>query len=75
MGLIDVASSNSTWRGLDYYKNNKVTKYKKISDVEFEGIVCGSNKEEYNVFMNIEHPRQSKCNCLHANGKRIICNI
>lgn len=23
--------------------------------------------------MNIDHPRKSKCNCPHADGKRIIC--
>ena len=23
--------------------------------------------------MNIEHPRSSKCNCPHANGKKIVC--
>ena len=73
MGLIDVASGNSVWRGLDYAKENKVLKYKKINDVEYEGIVSGSNKEKYNVFMNIEHPRQSKCDCPHAKDKRIIC--
>ena len=73
MGLIDVASGNSIWRGLDYSKENKVLKYKKINDVEYEGIVCGSNKEKYNVFMNIKHPKQSKCDCPHAKDKRIIC--
>ena len=73
MGLIDVASGNSVWHGLDYAKENKVLKYKKINDVEYEGIVSGSNKEKYNVFMNIEHPRQSKCDCPHAKDKRIIC--
>lgn len=73
MGLLDVASSNSVWRGLDYSKENKVLKYKKINDDEYEGVVSGSNKEKYNVFMNIKHPRQSKCDCLHAKDKRIIC--
>ena len=73
MGLINVASGNSVWRGLDYYKKNKVKNYKKISNSEYEGIVIGSNKENYNVFMNIEHPRQSKCNCPHAKDKIIIC--
>ena len=73
MGLINIASGNSTWRGLDYYKENKVSGYKKISDSEYEGIVNGSNGKKYNVFMNIEHPRKSKCDCPHAKDKRIIC--
>lgn len=73
MGLIDVASSNSTWKGLDYYKNNKVLESKKISDTEFEGIINGSNNRKYNVFMDIKHPRKSKCDCPHAKDRRIIC--
>ena len=74
MGLINIASGNSTWRGLDYYKENKVSNYnKKTSDSEYEGIVNGSNGKKYNVFMDIEHPRKSKCDCPHAKDKRIIC--
>lgn len=73
MGLINIASGNSTWRGLDYYKENKVSYYKKTSDSEYEGIVNGSNGKKYNVFMDIEHPRKSKCDCPHAKDKRIIC--
>lgn len=73
MGLINIASGNSTWRGLDYYKENKVCDYKKINDSEYEGVVNGSNGKKYNVFMDIEHPRKSKCNCPHAKDKRIIC--
>ena len=73
MGLINIASGNSTWQGLDYYKENKVSNYKKISDSEYEGIVNGSNGKKYNVFMDIEHPRKSKCDCPHAKDKRIIC--
>ena len=73
MGLINIASGNSTWRGLDYYKENKVSNYKKTSDSEYEGIVNGSNGKKYNVFMDIEHPRKSKCDCPHAKDKWIIC--
>jgi len=73
MGLIDMASGNSTWRGLDYYKENRVIDCKIISENEYEGNVSGSNKENYNVFIDIEHPRKSKCNCPHAKDTRIIC--
>lgn len=73
MGLIDIASGNSTWRGLDYYKENKVSDYKRISEYEYEGLVKGSNNQKYDVFMNIQHPRKSKCNCPHAKDRRVIC--
>lgn len=73
MELISIASGKSTWRGLDYYKENKVSDYKKINNSEYEGIVNGSNGKKYNVFIDIEHPRKSKCDCPHAKDKRIIC--
>ena len=73
MGLINIASSNSIWRGLEYYKDKKVTEYSKINNYEYEGKVIGNNKKEYNVSINIEHPRKSTCNCLHAKDKRVIC--
>lgn len=37
MGLINIASVNSVWRGLDYYKDKKIENYKKISDNEYIG--------------------------------------
>ncbi len=71
MGIIAVASGNSCWRGLDYYKKKKVTNLTKINDDEYKGIVSGSGT--YNVYLNIKHPRKSTCDCPLANGKRIVC--
>ncbi len=73
MGVIKSASGSSVWRGFDYYKDKKVINYKKINENEYEGEVLGSNNEKYKVLLNIEHPRSSKCNCPHANGKKIVC--
>lgn len=73
MGLIDLASGNSLWRGYDYYQENKVNRYNQLSQYEYEGIISGSNTKKYNVFIDVEHPRKSKCNCPHAKDKRIIC--
>lgn len=67
MGLINIATRNSVWRGLDYYKD------KKISDTQYESLVIGSNNKKYNIFLDIEHSRKLKCNCPHAKDKRIIC--
>ena len=39
MGLLDIISGNSVWRGIDYFNNNKVLKYKKINEAEFDGII------------------------------------
>ena len=73
MGLINIASGSSVWRGLDYYNHQRVISYKQVSDSEYESIVLGSNHEKYHVFMDVSHPRKSTCDCPHANGNRIIC--
>lgn len=71
MKIISLASGNSCWRGLDYYKEKRVVELNKINENEYSSIVKGTNN--YNVHLDIEHPRKSSCNCPLANGKRIIC--
>ena len=44
MGIISCASGSSCWRGLDYYKNNKVKKlfeeeYEKYQNKEYENTI------------------------------------
>lgn len=55
------------------YKENKVSKLIPVGDGIYETDVQGSGKETYHVVVDIPHPRRSKCNCPHADGKRIIC--
>lgn len=73
MGLLDCASANSIRRGYDYYKENKVSAVQSISDGVFEGTIHGSGTKTYSSTLDAVHPRKSKCNCPHADGKRIIC--
>lgn len=73
MGVIDIASSKSVWRGLDYFKQNKVKSCEDNGDGTYGGSVAGSGKESYNVHLDMVHPRKSTCNCPLADGKRIIC--
>ena len=73
MGLIDIASNNSFWRGLDYYESGYVETYIKIADNQYKGQVRGSRSEPYEVTIDIEHPKKSTCNCPHAEGMRRIC--
>ena len=70
MGIIKSASGSSCWRGLDYYKSKKIRDIKKINDNEYTSIVSGN--ENYNVYLNLEHPRKSTCTCLSF-GKHIVC--
>ena len=73
MGLIDIASSKSIWRGLDYYKQNKIISYEQNEDGTYDGEVSGSGKNNYHVHLDMVHPRKSTCNCPLADGKKIIC--
>lgn len=73
MKVINIASGNSIWRGLEYYKEKKILSYNKIDEFRYEGKAKGSNNAIYNVFLDIEQPRKSKCDCPHAKDKRIIC--
>ena len=75
MGLINIASGSSVWRGLDYYNHQRVISYKQVSDSEYESIVLGSNHEKYHVFMDVSHPRKSTCDCPHANVRELFANI
>lgn len=71
MSIISLASGNSCWRGLDYYKDKKVNRLYKINEFEYSSVVKGT--KDYNVYLNLGHPRKSTCDCPFANGKRIIC--
>jgi len=73
MGVIDIASSKSVWRGIEYYKQNKVISYTINEDGTCEGEVAGSGDENYHVHVDMKHPRKSTCDCPHAKGKQIIC--
>ena len=71
MGIIDCASYASIERGYDYYKDKKVINVTKVTNTSYTAEVQGTTM--YEIFIDVEHPRRSKCNCPHANGKRIIC--
>ena len=73
MGLLECASGASVWRGYDYYKEKKVVNLEEIEANIFTAEVSGNSSEPYFVELHIDHPRKSKCNCPHADGKRIIC--
>ncbi len=73
MGLLDLASYKSVWRGYEYFNQKYVITHIKQSNTQIKGFVRGNYQNNYEVFIDLEHPRKSKCNCPHANGKRIIC--
>lgn len=73
MGLIEIASNKSVWRGMDYYKNKKVVSWESSGTGIYNGTVSGSNSNIYTVHIDTGHPRKSSCNCPFADGKRVVC--
>ena len=73
MGLIDIASSASAWRGYEYYKENRVCSINIMAENEYEGVVSGSSKAPYSVHIDIQHPKRSTCTCPFAEGNKKIC--
>lgn len=50
MGLIDIASGNSVWRGMDYYKDKKVVSWEKTGPATYSGIVSGNGGAVYSSY-------------------------
>lgn len=73
MGLIEVASGNSVWRGMDYYNDKKVKSWECAGQGIYDGIVSGSGNNKYMVHIEKLHPRKSTCNCPFADGRRVVC--
>ena len=73
MGLLECASGASIWRGYDYFEEKKVLRIEEIEPDIFSATVSGSSDNAYSVELHMKYPRKSKCNCPHADGKRIIC--
>ena len=55
MGMLEICSHNSYWRGLDYFENKRVKALTQISRYEFEADVEGT--EIYHVHIDVNHPR------------------
>ena len=71
MSILNIASSRIVCRGYDYFKQGNVLSYTQLSDFEYEGEVQGTNKIHYHVFINLEHPKSSFCDCPYANENTI----
>lgn len=73
MKLLNLASNNSFWRGIDYHHEKRVKVWVKTGDEQYRGVVRGSGDALYHVEIDIAHPRKSKCDCPFAEGRRVIC--
>lgn len=73
MSIRTIASGASAWRGYEYYLDKKVLSLSQTGEDEYTGEVAGNGSAPYHVKINTAHVRQSKCNCPHADGRRVIC--
>lgn len=74
MGLIDLASSKSMWRGLDYYQNGNVIDVHSIENSRYAAKVRNSADTVYDVIVDLDKARSSQCSCPFKKDKpRAIC--
>lgn len=73
MRLIDLATGNTVWRGIDSYREHKVISWEKTGPYTYDGIVAGSENNRFNVHIDTKRPKRSTCNCKFAYGRKIIC--
>ena len=73
MKLLNLASNNSFWRGIDYHHENRIISWKELAGNCYQGKVRGSGNAVYDVTIDTAHPRKSACNCPFAEGRRVIC--
>ncbi|MBE5893665.1 MAG: SWIM zinc finger family protein [Lachnospiraceae bacterium] len=73
MKLLNLASNNSFWRGIDYHHENRIISWKELDKNCYQGNVKGSNDAVYDVKIDMVHPKKSVCNCPFAEGRRVIC--
>ncbi len=72
MKFVNAASSQSAWRGYEYYLEHRVNYHMHAGGSEYDGKVSGNGKT-YDVHIDIDHPKRSTCNCPHADGRRVVC--
>lgn len=63
MSLISCASGVSTWRGCYYFLERRAKITKRINNVKYDGTVTGDNAAEYSGHIDLDHVRESCCNC------------
>lgn len=74
MGLIDLASSKSMWRGLDYYQNGNVIDVHNIEDSRYAAKVRNNTDTVYDVIVDLDKVRNSQCSCPFKKDKpKAIC--
>lgn len=61
MGIVEMAPKKIVWRAIEYYKKNKVLEVYENGEDCYSAEVAGSVKTNYEVFIDVKHPK--KCTC------------
>ena len=72
MGLVEIASSKSVWRAINYCETDMVLSWDE-TDIGYMGTVKGSGNNIYDVSVNTAHPKKSTCTCPFATDHKVIC--
>lgn len=71
MGLPELASAASYWRGFYYFEEGAVKSIVKVGVDRYEGIVVG--QKQYRVSIDVNHRKKDSCTCPHARGSTRVC--
>ena len=72
MKLLNLASNNSFWRGIDYHHENRIISWNELEKNCYQGKVKGSGSAVYDLIIDVAHPRKSTCNCPFAYERKVL---
>ena len=73
MGIVEKAPKKIVWRAINYYQQNKVREVHAVGENCYTAKVAGSGKADYDVFIDIAHPKKCTCTCPFAKENNVIC--
>lgn len=73
MSIVSDAPKKIVWRGIEYYKQNKVIDINEDEKGCYSAKVIGSGKNTYSIFINLKHPKKSTCSCPFTKDNDVIC--
>ena len=75
MGLIEMASGNSVWCGMDYYERKMVCSWKKSGEETYDGVVSGSEGNKYSVHLKNQKKKLYKALCFMILLKSLLFSL
>lgn len=67
-----MAGGAALWRGYEYWREGRVLVYTRVGRGRWSGVVTGVSGARHNVFLDLDNPRSSHCDCGIV-GREDIC--